>query len=155
VLEYFTGSSMFFLNTLPVQLKPCIRDLVITKLILAADDGPSRAAWERNETGLAFFTDFLADSFPNFRTVAIEVPGTYEGMEWNCNTASDCLCDFLFEGRLDTVQFFYDEDSEHSRTDDTFLKCVALERAVSDEESDDENDETDLNGVEELLYPFH
>ena len=72
---------MFFLNTLPVQLKPCVRDLVIAKLLLAADDGPSRAAWERNETGSAFFTDFLADSFPNLRTVAIEVPGTYEGMD--------------------------------------------------------------------------
>ena len=40
-------------------------------------------------------------------------------------------------------------------TDDVFLKCVALERAYSDEESDDEYDETDLVGIEELLSPFH
>jgi hypothetical protein len=96
--------------------------------------------------------------FPHLQDVAVQVPGQYEGMEWNWNPASDYILDWLREGRLDTVRLFYKEDLDHSMTDDFFLKHVALEGNSSDEESDwepnDGNDKTLLVGVEELTSSF-
>ena len=88
-----------------------MRHIVITKALLAADDALTRAAWTKDhETGGTFFTNFLADTLPNLHNVAVQVPGQYEGMEWNWNPASDYMLDWLRKGLLDTVRLFYKED---------------------------------------------
>jgi hypothetical protein len=156
VLEYHMEGSLFFLNKLPKKLKACVRHLVITGALLGADDASTRAAWTKDRTtGTTFITNFLTDEFPNLCDVAIEVPGRYEGMEWNWNPASDYLFNMLREGRLDTVHLFYKEDSKQVETDESFLKHVMLQGNNTDENSDDEDKEKDLVGVEKPLSPFN
>jgi hypothetical protein len=151
VLEYYTEGSLFFLNKLPKELAATLRHLVITGALLSADDRPTCVAWFKdNNTGELSITRFLTDKFPKLNTVAIEVPGRYEGMEWNWNPANDYFCDVLRERRLDTVRFFYKEDVDHIETDENFLKHVALAGESSDEESDKEEQEMDLIGIDKL-----
>jgi hypothetical protein len=44
VLEYYKEGSLFFLTKLSKELAVSMRHLVITNALLAADDGPTRAA---------------------------------------------------------------------------------------------------------------
>jgi len=153
IFQNYSGGSLYFLKNLPDSLKSCVRRLVITGALLAADDGAIRTMWSKdNSRGGTLFTNWISDNLPNLRTVAIEIPSVLEGMEWNWNPASDYLCDMLQEGRLDTVRFFYKDYNKE--TDFSFFRRVALEGSTDDGDGwFEELDRSLLNGVEEPISP--
>jgi hypothetical protein len=107
VLEHSPEGSIFFLDNLPEVVKACVRQLVITNALLAADDGFTGAVWGKGDyTDGTLTTNFLDENFPNLHAVAIQIPGHHDGIECTWNPASDHVCDMLREGRLDTVRFF-------------------------------------------------
>ena len=151
ILDSYASSSMFFLHNLPDSLKSCTRRLVICSSLLGADDGDARIAWAKGKTGRggAFFTNWISDNLPNLRTVAIKIPDSSGGMEWNWNPASDLLCEMLQHGRLDTVRFFYKEDREHTETDGSSFRHVTLSEYTY--EGLEGLDDSFLSGVEESI----
>jgi len=161
ILQNYDGGSLYFLKNLPDSLKSCVRRLVITRTLLAADDDAAHIMWSKDKSrGGTLFTNWISDNLPNLRTVAIQIPNMFEEMDWNWNPASDYLCDMLQEGRLDTVRFFYKDYYNNNfklapkETDSSFFRRVTLEGSTDDGDGwFEEFDRSLLNGVEEPISP--
>ncbi|KAI4678545.1 uncharacterized protein J4E84_008801 [Alternaria hordeiaustralica] len=120
VLGHYPSESLFFLGYLPDSLKESLRRLSLTLSVTLTDPGSlTSTIWQPNnrEEG-AMFTNDIRDDFPNVREMAIEImPTDHESWRVSSRTPpSEYVLDMVWEGRLDTVWFYYGGD-HHKRAE--------------------------------------
>ncbi|KAI4650900.1 hypothetical protein J4E93_003257 [Alternaria ventricosa] len=163
VLENTTADTMFFLRILPEVLKKSLHSLIITKSLMDIENEFSIALLQTDEEkGGSFMSNLIKEHYPNLRTVALEIPSTWEEMRSNLNNAFSGLCNMLKKGELDILRYFFKEAC-YSQSDGWFLIDVDLEGWELSDDSDDyevgddeisERYKQPLDGVEESISPI-
>ena len=151
VLDHHPGESLFFLGFLPDSLKKSLRRLNLTLTVTLTDPGSSsRIAWEPNNPEEdPLFTNNIRGDLPNVREMAIEMlPTRHEAWRLGRTPPSEYVLDMLWEGRLDTVWFYYRGDLKSVYTDRLFLWDVAMEGNKPDDYGEGD---CYLKGTEETI----
>jgi len=81
VLELSAGTSIYFLNNLPKNIRGDISKLLLAYELMDECDSPVERLWWTPDTRGPLFGRFIRQNFSNLQTLAMEVPENLEDME--------------------------------------------------------------------------
>jgi hypothetical protein len=118
VFEQGPESVLWFLKNIPNCMKPCIRDIVITRACLTGRGRSAIDNWDQYAgKNRCCFTQVLQGRCTSLKTIAVEVPSVITGGQYVNQSATGCILQLLHDEVISSAYFLQRQTSSENPHD--------------------------------------